>query len=150
MSQENVALVRNAFWEGVDVAARFRDEAGWPERRAEFEANYEPDCAFAWIAQGQRAEATGADEARQFWLDFFEPWESVRTEIERIIPVRGDRVVVLTRTRGRMTAVQHEVELLGAAVYLIRSGKLASVEFYANRAEALEAVGLRERPEQNV
>src|SRR4030095_7359150 len=136
MPRETAPLVRTAFGEGVDVAARFRDEAGWPERQAEVEANYEPDCAFASIAQGQRADATRADEARRLWLDFFEPWESVRSEIERIIPVGGDRVVVLTRTRGRMTAAQHEVELLGAAVYLIRSGKLASVEFYANRAEA--------------
>ena len=67
----------------------------------------------------------------------------MRPETERIIPV-GDRVVALTRQHGRLAGAEHEVELVAAAVYFVRDGKLASVEFYANRAEALEAVGLRE------
>ena len=145
MSQENVELVRRtlALTKGIDVAFLIRDDATWTRYAAELQAIYEPDCAFAWVSQGQRVEATGVDAARQVWLDWFEPWESVRPETERIIPV-GDRVVALTRQHGRLAGAEHEVELVAAAVYFVRDGKLASVEFYANRAEALEAVGLRE------
>jgi hypothetical protein len=40
--------------------------------------------------------------------------------------------------------VQHDVELIGASAYLVRHGRVARVEHCANRAVALEAVGLRE------
>jgi ketosteroid isomerase-like protein len=144
MSQANVDLVRSLLWEGIDAAAFVRDDAAWAARRAEVEALFEPDCAFAWIAHGQLGvEATGLDEARAAWLEFFGPWESVHNETDDIIAV-DDRVVVLTRTRGRLAASERDVELIGGAVYQVRNGKLAAAEFYATRDEALEAVGLRE------
>ena len=100
--------------------------------------------SIVWIAQGQRAiEATGVDEARQGWLDWLEPWETYHVRIERIIPA-GDTVVVLMRLHGRMAATQNEVEMVSASVYLVRKGRVARIEHYANRTEALEAVGLRE------
>ena len=148
MSQENVEVVRRLFVDvpvdGADVAPLFRDDATWTRRRAEQEALYEPDCPAAWIAQGQRvAEATGLDEGRQAWLDWLEPWETYHAQIERIIPV-GEKVVVLTRLHGRMAGTQNEVEMIAASVYFVRDGRVARVEHYGNRAEALEAVGLRE------
>jgi ketosteroid isomerase-like protein len=144
MSQDNVDLVRSLVWEGLDAAAFVRDDAAWAARRAEVEALFEPDCVFAWIAHGQLGlEATGLDEARAVWLEFFEPWESVHNETDDMIAV-NDRVVVLTRTRGRIAASQRDVEMVGAAVYQVRNSKLARAEFYATRDEALEAVGLRE------
>jgi ketosteroid isomerase-like protein len=94
-------------------------------------------------------DAAGGDRgrdrvrAREFWLDFFEPCESVQTETERIFPV-GDEVVVLARQRGRMAGTNHDVEALVAAVYLVRDGRLARADFYSDRATALEAVGLQE------
>ena len=93
MSQENAEVIRRVFVEalgdGVDVAPLFRDDATWTRRRAELEAIFEPDCAVAWIAQGEPPiEATG--------------------------------------------------------LYLVRDGRVARVEHYANPAEALAAVGLRE------
>jgi hypothetical protein len=33
-----------------------------------------------------------------------------------------------------------------AGVYLVRDGKIARAEYYANQSGALEAVGLTERP----
>jgi len=53
-------------------------------------------------------------------------------------------VLVLVRLHGRMAGTESEVEMISASVYLMRDGKVARVEHYANRAEALEAVGLRE------
>ena len=78
---------------------------------------------------------------RAGWLEFYEAWETIRTEYERIIPL-GDKVLALARVYGRMTGTENEVENLGAAVYFVRDGRIARAEFYVNRAEALEAVGL--------
>jgi ketosteroid isomerase-like protein len=148
MSQENAEVVRRVFVEvpvdGADVAPLVRDDATWTRRRAELEAIFEPDCAVAWIAQGERLiEATGLDDSRQGWLDWLEPWETYHAQVERIIPA-GDKVLVLVRLHGRMAGTQNEVEMISASVYLLREGKVARVEHYANRAEALVAVGLRE------
>jgi ketosteroid isomerase-like protein len=43
-----------------------------------------------------------------------------------------------------MAGTQSEVEMIAASVYLVRDGRVARVEHYGNRAEALEALGLRE------
>ena len=146
MSREDVEAVRRwlALWDGVDVVAVFRDDATWTRASAEIEALFESDYAVAWITQGQRViEASGLDDSRRGWLDWLEPWETYHAQIERIFPV-GDRVVVLMRLHGRMAATQNEVEMLGGSVYLMRHGRVARVEHYGDRAEALEAVGLRE------
>jgi ketosteroid isomerase-like protein len=95
------------------------------------------------MAFGPQFKATGLDAARHVWLDFFEPWQSFPAEVERIISA-GDKVVVLSRQHRRMTGAENEVETISAAVYLVRKGRIARAEFYAKRAEALDAVGLRE------
>jgi ketosteroid isomerase-like protein len=142
MSLENVEVIKRliALWEGED-AVELRDDAGWPARRAELQAIFAAECAFAWIAFGQRTEATGVDGLREVWLDWYEPWESVHFKTDGIIPL-GDKVLVLGRQHGRMAGTTGEVELIGAGVYLVREGRIARVEFYANRGEALEALGL--------
>ncbi len=128
--------------EGVDVVPLARDDATWTRRAAEIEPLVASDCVVVWIARGQRVlEATGLDEARQGWLDWLEPWETYHAQIERLIPV-GDTVVVLLRLHGRMAGTQNEVEMIAASVYLVRDGRVARIEHYGNRADALEAVGL--------
>ena len=57
----------------------------------------------------------------------------------------GDRVVILLRDHGRRKDMETEVELFGATVLTFREGKIARWEDYANRAAALEAVGLSEQ-----
>jgi ketosteroid isomerase-like protein len=142
MSQENVEVVRRLLVDDADVVPLIRDDGTWTKRRSEVEALFEPDYAVIWIAHGQRPiEATGVDQARQGWLDWLEPWETYRVQIERVLPV-GDRVVVLVRVHGRMAGTQNDVELIAASVYLVRDGRVARIEHYADRAAALEAVGL--------
>jgi ketosteroid isomerase-like protein len=144
MSQDNVEIVSRLLVDDADIAPLFRDDATWTRRRAEIDALVEPDCPVTWIAQGQRMiEATGLDDSRQGWLDWLEPWEIYHTQIERIIPL-GDTVVVLFRLHSRMAGTQDEVEMIAASVYLVRDGRVARVEHFADRAEALEAVGLSE------
>src|SRR5215204_31549 len=145
MAREDVEVVRRVVWDGVDAVALVQDDAAWARWSASVEKIFEPDCAFAWIAPGQRVDVTGLDAFRRFCLDWFEPWDSVYADIEQIFPA-GDKVVMVTRHHGRMGGDQHdaEIEQIFAGVYRVRDGKVPQVEFYTNRAKALEAAGLSE------
>ena len=144
MSQENVEIVSRLLVDGVDVVPLVRDDATWAKRRSETEELFEPDASVAWIAHGQRPiEATGLDDARQSWLDWLEPWETYRAQVERIVPV-DDKVLMLARVHGRMAGTENDVELIFGSIYVLRDGRVTRVEHYADRAAALEAVGLRE------
>jgi ketosteroid isomerase-like protein len=128
----------------VEGIHHLSDDATRTARWAEIEPFQDPDCAYAFISQGQvLADATGLEGARQLLLDWFEPWESVQFESERFSPV-GDKVVVLIRQRGRMAESQNEVEALVAAIYFLKEGRVVRVEWYLDRSEALEAAGLSE------
>ena len=63
--------------------------------------------------------------------------------MEELIGV-GDRVFVTARFRGRGRASGVEVEGRHFEVYMLRNRKVLRVDEYADRADALEAAGLRE------
>jgi hypothetical protein len=144
MSHENVDLVRQLQpGPDVDIAAFFRDEA---TARAALEAAAPLfDPSFEAITHGaiQGKHGHGPEGLQAIWLDWLEPWESYRTEIENIIDA-GDQVVVLTRDSGRPVGADGEVAVTGAAIWTVRDGKLTRAEFFADRREALKAAGLGE------
>ena len=145
MSQENVELVRRLQpAPDVDVAALFRDERAatvMAEAVAPlFHLDFE--CVTNLPTEGRKTYV-GLDGLRAAWLDWLAPWATYRTEIEDCIDA-GERVVVLVRDFGRRDLSAPEIEVVGAAVWTASDGKLARAEFYTRRAEALEAVGLRE------
>jgi ketosteroid isomerase-like protein len=86
---------------------------------------------------------TGLDGFRESWLDWLAPWAEYRTEVEEAIDC-GERVLLLQSSSGRLEGSAKEVKLAPAVVYTVRDGKIARFEPYADRAEALEAVGLSE------
>jgi ketosteroid isomerase-like protein len=145
VSQQNLEVVRRlvALWEGDAQIASLRDDAAWALYKPEIEPLFEPDCTFAWIGGGIGPEHSGLDGFREGWLDIYAAWESGRNHFEQIVPV-GDKVLVLVRLSARIVETEHEVETLAASVFVVRDGRVARAEFYANRADALEAVGLRE------
>jgi len=144
-AQPEVELVRSVVWDGVDAVPLVQDDAAWARWIAGVEKIFEPDCAFAWIAPGQRVDVTGLDAFRRFLLDWFKPWDSVYADIEQILPV-DDKVVMVVRHHGRMGGDRHdaEIEQIFAGVYHVRDGKVPQVEFYTNRAAALEAARMRQ------
>jgi ketosteroid isomerase-like protein len=85
---------------------------------------------------------TGLDGFRESWLDWLAPYAEYRTEIEEAIDC-GERVLLLQSSSGRLEGSTKEVKLAPAVVYTVRDGKIARFEPYADRAQALEAVGLR-------
>ena len=131
MSQENVEIVRttmeafnrrdfDAFLNGWDLEG----ELDWSR------------------AAGPISGVFGFDEMGSFWDELFDPWESVRFEIDELIGA-GERVVAqhTTYMRGRDDI---EVRARVIQVWTIRGGKIVRVCLYQDEREALEAVGLSE------
>ena len=84
-----------------------------------------------------------ADAAR----DALSPWEDFRIEVEEYRDVDGERVLVLWNFEGRGKASGLETGPLhatGAYVFQIRGDRVIRLAYYVNRAEALEAAGLKE------
>jgi ketosteroid isomerase-like protein len=132
MSQENVDFV-------LDAYARFNAGERTPELwfwhpDAEYQAAREdPDSA-----THQGIDAIRKQFAR--WLDAYpdlrvEPLEAESNE---------DRVFLWVRFIGHGAASEAPLEMELAHVYTLRDGKATRCVEYFDRAEALEAVGLRE------
>jgi ketosteroid isomerase-like protein len=147
MSQENVEIVRRLLgpFEQGDAVPLFRDEMIAASITAASEPYFAPsfECVFVREDVG-RSTYFGLDGLRTAWLDWLEPWESYRPGVEDVIDAGDDRVVVLTHDHARPKGSAAEVDFLGAPVWTVRGGKVARIEFYWNRAEALAAAGLME------
>jgi ketosteroid isomerase-like protein len=133
MSQENVEVVRRMLQAsadgGLDAAAEFWDaQINW---RA---AEGAPDDA---------GPISGVDAMRAYAQDWLDDFDELRVEAEELIDA-GEQVVAVQRIRGRAKASGIETDLRYAVVYTIRNGKIVRGREYWERAQALEAAGLRE------
>jgi ketosteroid isomerase-like protein len=87
---------------------------------------------------------SGRDAVGEWFGDWFRSFgRDYRFEIEDAHSV-GDRVLVVARHHGHGGTSGVEVERTTANVYSLRGAKIARVELYGSRAEALEAIGRRE------
>ncbi len=144
MSQENVELVLGLqSAPDVDLAKRFRDDAMWAAAVEASDPIFTPDFECTLPLFGTSETFVGGEGLRATYLDWLAPWATYRVEIEEAIDL-GDRVLLLNRGFGRHTGSQAEVENAAAALWTVRDGKIARADFYADRAEALKAVGLTE------
>ena len=134
MSQENVAIVRDAFESAL---------AGDQEKMAQL---VDPEVEFhgtvGGLQEGQIAH--GQSEIDQtFESEDLEAWEERRLEAEEFIDA-GDNVVVLLHEyrRGKGSGVELETDT--AVVVAVSGGRVVRIQGYMDRAAALEAVGLSE------
>src|SRR5690242_1506143 len=147
MSQENAEIVRRLLgpFEQGDLAPVFRDDTIQAAVRAASEPLLTPDFECVFVRQDLgRAAYVGLDGLRAGWVDWLEPWESYHASVEDVIDAGRDRVVALNRDYGRPRGSSAETEFVGATVWTVREGKVARIEFYWDRAEALKAVGLED------
>ena len=86
----------------------------------------------------------GHDGIRRYLSDMAASWEEWRNDVEEISEVARDTVVTTMRTRviGKGSGVPIETRIY--AVWDLSNGKVWRVRNYADRSEALEAVGLSE------
>jgi ketosteroid isomerase-like protein len=132
MSQDNVALVRQAF-------AAFN--------RGDFEAAMSAfDSEAEWIPylgalEGQAFR--GRTAILRMWSDINDNLGgSLRVEPQEVVDC-GDRIVAVVEAFGSGTGSGAEVHQRWAQLVLVRNGLIVRVEPFATRAEALEAAGLR-------
>ena len=128
MSRENVELVRETLSHFIETG-----EPVWESMDEEIELyDYDvPDGA------GHVGHA-GFTRWLQNWSD---AWASWSMEPQEFLDA-GDQVIVFVR----MKATGHSgvsLERDDAIVYTLRDDKLVRVDYYNNRPQALEAVGLR-------
>jgi ketosteroid isomerase-like protein len=89
------------------------------------------------------AEAYGYDAVKRYIESFAKHWEAIRFEPEEFLDA-GDSVVVVARLVGRGKRSGVEVTHRWAYVWTVRGDKALSMVGYADRAEALKAVGMEE------
>jgi ketosteroid isomerase-like protein len=143
MSRPNVELLE-AMLPGpdVDVVNLFRDEILFASTAEALAELFHPDVESVPAWRGAGTHYSGIDGFREMWIDWLEPWVTYRVQVEEMIEA-GDRVVVLVRDRARRHGMEAEVELISGSVWTFRDGRIARVEFHANREELREATGLR-------
>jgi len=132
MSQQNVEIVRRCY----DAYVRGNLESALAAFDPEIEI-YDHDLPDA--TESYR----GLDGLLRWQDDWAASWDSWRWEPEEFIDA-GDRVVAVlgVHAKGRGSGV--ELERLDGAVWTLRDGKCIRLDYYGSKAEALEAVGLRE------
>jgi ketosteroid isomerase-like protein len=135
MSQANVETLRNLYEEF---------------KRGNFGAVnecWDPAVEWRWTSDwmgltGKRSFC-GAQEVGAAMAEWLAMWEWFWNEAEDFIDA-GDRVVVCVHQHGLMKGSPFELENKQAEVYTFRDEKIVLIENYADRGEALKAVGIRE------
>jgi ketosteroid isomerase-like protein len=133
MSRENVEVVQAAYeaWNRGDLDGALR--------RAH------PDIEFVQDSRIPGAVNLAGRSALRAWLDsFHETWEWFRINPERVDAVGEDRILIVATISAKGRLSQAEVHQRVGHVLTIHDGQMVRWNSYADAADALEAVGLRE------
>ena len=145
MAEQVAGYWRTMSEENVEIIRRFAEvfETGDLERVvSEF---FDPEIEWRTSAEDPDAATHRGTEAYKRYVEqWWESFEGLHAEVEEYIDAGDDRVVAWIRWtgRGRTSGVEADWHL--AIIYTMRDGKIARAEEYFDRAEALEAAGLRE------
>jgi ketosteroid isomerase-like protein len=148
MSQEAIELVArvSSALLADNVVAVLEDEEQSEAALATLAEDAAPDFECVLVApqytgSGGRLTFSGVEGFREAWLEWLAPFETYSLEIEDLIDA-GDRVVTLARQSATTRVGGVRMEEDTAAVWTVRDGKLASVEFHLDRDRAMKAAGL--------
>jgi uncharacterized protein len=135
MSRENVELVRRGF-------RAF--ETG--DRRA-FTALLDPEAVWhpALELLLEQSSYHGPEAVcRLLFEEIPSVLEGFSSELLGVHDLGGDAVLAVVKFRGRAVSAGITVEQVFGQVFRVRDGKALEMRSYPSKAEALEAVGLRE------
>ena len=132
MSQENV----ETFQAALDAFNR-RDKTAW---LAFYEPEFENLPPRNWP---ESAPIRGPEAVWDFYVESQEPWEGGAFEVGELIDA-DDKVAAEVQGQMRGKASGASVTWSYWQVVTYRHGKALRAEWFTNRAEALEAAGLRE------
>jgi ketosteroid isomerase-like protein len=133
VSQENVEVVRRVFeaWNAGDIDALVASHAVGVE--------VQTDPRFREVGT-----LAGRDEARRWYEGVREAWEEGGVAVPGEFRSVADRVLVRCRWGGRGKASGIDTYIDVYCVASVRFGAVRRVEYYFDRAEALESVEVRE------
>jgi ketosteroid isomerase-like protein len=154
MSQENVEIARRVYAEGeaaykrIEALHEAHETGDFGEFLSVAEENLHPDFVLSPPEDSPFPEAgTREWRGREGFLRFLagqtEGFEAMALDLEEFIDA-GDKVVIPLQFGGRARHTGIEVRFAVVHVVTVRDGKLARLDIYSSRAEALEAAGLSE------
>ena len=133
MSKENVDLAKES------LGAFRRGDIGW------FNEHSTPDVV---IVQPPEVPDSKSYEGPSAWADALRDWpsewEDFRVDFIEAIDVSDDVVILGTRHRGRGGQSGIEIDFQVFYVSYGHNGKVARMEMFLTRKQALEAAGLEE------
>jgi hypothetical protein len=136
MSQENVAVVRRVTdvmdTDGFEAASLVFLEAAHPD----VELREDP----AWPGSGNYR---GVEQVRQLMLDRMDTLDFDQ-QTEELIAVDDIRWPARVRPAHRLLSLGHANERARRPCRAVREKAITKLEFFIDRAEALEAAGLRD------
>lgn len=127
---------------GTDVVQLFRDDVWFASVAEALVGLFDPAVESVPAWRGAGATYSGIDGFREMWLDWLEPWASYHVQVDEMIDVH-DSVAVLVRDRARRHGMDVDVELISGSLWTFADGRIVRVQFFANRDELREAVGLQ-------
>jgi ketosteroid isomerase-like protein len=139
MSQGNIEVVRRTYemfneW-GVDPR---------PGGKPELPPLLHPEVVFHTYAGAPEAGVyRGRDAVVEYHERVFGQFESVRIEVEELLPAE-DRVVIISRQHTVPKGSEAEIVQQVVEIWTIRDGLLAERMPFSTRTEALQAAGLSE------
>ena len=133
MSQENVEIVRRYY----EAYAQGGFDPGWSIGAT---SHHRPGKD----GIDDPGPIRGKNDMRKHIRDWIDTFDDFWFEAVELIDAGEDTVVVVERFGGRAKLSGVETDQTSGVVLTIREGKIARCREYATRAEALEAVGLRE------
>jgi ketosteroid isomerase-like protein len=143
VSQENVEIVlRTMPAPDVNFARQLREDESWAAWAEAAASLIHPNVASVVVGlpDGEKSYC-GLDGFREALLDWYAPWATYRLVVEQTLDL-GDRVLVFAENFGRLEGSTAEIQFVVTGVYTLCDGQITRVAFYADRAQALRAVGL--------
>ena len=131
MSQENVELIRSLF-------AKLESD----QVQGVLEL-FDPHVTWSPTEGGTYR---GVEGVSAHFIEWMEPWESHKVEVEECIEGSDDRVLATIHITARGGSSGMEIDQHFFQVYTVQGGAIVSMVEYVDRAPALEAVGLSNQP----
>ena len=129
MASANLDLVRSIYaaWEGGDYGA-----VEWADPEIEFV-----------IADGlEPGSGKGVEGMADRWRKALSAWDDLRVEAEEYRKLDDERVLVLTRMRGRGKSSGVEIAESRGSLFHVHDGKVTRLVLYWDRDRALADLGL--------
>jgi hypothetical protein len=134
VSSESIEIVRDMYRRPLRLD---------PDLLAELERYATPDTAFDFSdVYPDGRVVTGVDGVREIAANW--PWDELYFDPERFLDVDGQRVLVFVRATATGLGSGVPVERRTAHECTFSQGALVRFKVYSDRADALDAAGLRE------